>query len=75
MLKGKKTRKIQKKQTNCKVLNRLDGVEHYCSVQSCTDVKLALLHTLPCRGRSMKRGNGSGEGMTDARAKPCDSVL
>lgn len=47
MLKGKKPTNIQKekKKKICKVLNRLDGVERYVSVQACTDVKLALLHT------------------------------
>lgn len=47
MLKGKKNYKYTtgKKKKICKVLNRLDGVERYVSVQACTDVKLALLHT------------------------------
>lgn len=46
MPKEKQIYKKKRKKKNCKVMNRLDGIERYFSVQACTDALLALLHTV-----------------------------
>lgn len=56
------------------VFDRVDGVEHYCSVRSCTDVKLALLHTPPWR-EGWREKEGLKKKKRNYKAKTCDSVL